>query len=308
MLSTAPFEVPDSVLEKSKSLSPSTMAIAGADHHVALDSALSCHKAGLIVPVLIGNEGKITALLETRNVAVSTFQIIDAIDEKECAEIAVKLAFDGKVSSLMKGQIHTDTLLRAVLNKEFGLTTGARLSHVFHMTMPGSDKALMITDAAINIAPDIETMLHIVRNAVKLAHSLGLDDPKVAMLSASESVLDAMPSSGRAAEVVKRAETEVAGATVGGPFAFDNAISPQAAALKGITHPVAGHADIIVVPNIETGNALFKMMVYFNSACAAGLVMGAKVPIVLTSRADPPQARITAAALAAILSASSGLC
>ncbi len=302
MLSTAPFEVPDSVLKKAQNLTPCAMAIAGADHDVALESALACHKARLIEPVLIGNREKITSLLKARNVGVSTFQIIDAADEKACAEIAVKLAFDGEVSSLMKGQIHTDTLLRAVLNKEFGLTTGTRLSHVFHMTMPGSDKTLLITDAAINIAPDIETMLHIVRNAVTLAHSLGLEDPKVAMLSASESVLDAMPSSGRAAEVVKRAEAEIAGATVGGPFAFDNAISPQAAALKNITHPVAGHADIVVVPNIETGNAMFKMMVYFNSACAAGLVMGAKVPIVLTSRADPPEARITAAALAMIIS------
>jgi len=302
MLSTLPFEVPDSVLKKTQNLIPSPMAIAGADHDVALDSALACHNAGLIEPVLIGNEDRITALLKARNVGVSTFQIIDATDEKECAGIAVKLAFDGKVSSLMKGQIHTDTLLRAVLNKEFGLTTGTRLSHVFHMTMPASDKTLLITDAAINIAPDIETKLHIIRNAVTIAHSLGLDDPKVAMLSASESVLDAMPSSGQAAEVAKRAEGEIAGAPIGGPFAFDNAGSPQAATLKGITHPVAGNADILVVPNIETGNALFKMMVYFNSACAAGLVMGAKVPIVLTSRADPPQARVTAAALAMIIS------
>ncbi len=302
MLSTLPFKVPEDVLKKAQNLPSSRMAIAGADHDVAVDSALECRNAGLIEPVLIGNERKITTLLTTRNIEPSEFQIIDAGDEKKCAEIAVRLANDGKVSSLMKGQIHTDALLRAVLNKEFGLTTGTRLSHVFHMTVPGFDKALLITDAAINIAPDIATKLHITRNAIKIAHCLGLGHPKVAMLSASESVLNAMPSSGQAAEVVVRAEAEIEGATIGGPFAFDNAVSPEAAALKGITHPVAGNADILVVPNIETGNALFKMMVYFNSACAAGVVMGAKVPIVLTSRADPPQARITAAAIATIIS------
>ncbi len=302
MLSTLPFVAPASILEKAHNLEPKPMAVAGADHDVALDSALACYDEGLIEPVLIGNEDKIKTLLEARNVEISTFRIINAEQEKDSAETAVKLASTGEVSSLMKGQVHTDTLLRAVLNKEFGLRTGARLSHVFHMTVPGSDKTLLITDAAINIAPDIETKLHITRNAIKFAHCLDIEIPKVALLSASESVLDAMPSSGEAAEVVKRAEAEIENAIIGGPFAFDNAISPQAARLKGITHPVAGHADILVVPNIETGNALFKMMVYFMSACAAGIVMGAKVPIVLTSRADPPQARLTAAAIAVIMS------
>ena len=302
MLSNVPFVAPATILEKTHNLDPEPMAIAGADHDVALDSALACYQEGLIEPVLIGDENKIKTLLKARNIETSAFRIINAEQEKDSAETAVKLASNGEVSSLMKGQVHTDTLLRAVLNKEFGLRTGNRLSHVFHMTIPGSDKVLLITDAAINIAPDIETKFHITRNAIKFAHGLGIIKPKVALLSASESVLDAMPSSGEAAEVVKRAQAEIKNACIGGPFAFDNAISPQAASLKGITHPVAGHADIIVVPNIETGNALFKMMVYFMSACAAGIVMGAKVPIVLTSRADPPQARLTAAAIAVIMS------
>jgi len=302
MLSTLPFQVPGDILNKSRQLPSTRMAIAGADHDVAIDSAIACYEAGLIEPVLVGDEGKIKNLLKARNINASTFAIIDASHEKDCASIAVKLASDGEVSALMKGQIHTDTLLRAILNKEFNLTTGARLSHVFHMTLPGRDKTLLISDAAINIAPDIETQLHITRNAVRVAHCLGIENPNVALLSASESITDAMPSSGQAAEVARRADAEIKGATIGGPFAFDNAISPHAASLKNITHSVAGRADIVVVPNIETGNALFKMMVYFMSACAAGIVMGAKIPIVLTSRADPPQARLTAAAIASIIS------
>jgi len=302
MLSTKPFEVPGNILKKSRQLPSTRMAIAGADHEVAIDSALACYEAGLIEPVLVGNEDKINSLLKARNIDASTFAILDASHEKESARIAVRLASDGEVSALMKGQIHTDTLLRAILDKEFGLTTGARLSHVFHMTVPGCDKALLITDAAINIAPDIETQLHIIRNAVRVAHCLGIENPNVALLSASESITDAMPSSGQAAEVAMRANAEIKGATIGGPFAFDNAVSPQAASLKNITHSVAGNADILVVPNIETGNALFKMMVYFMSACAAGIVMGAKIPIVLTSRADPLEARLTAVAIASIIS------
>ena len=302
MLSTIPFEVPGELLLKAQGHSPARMAIAGADHAVALDSALASAAAHLIEPVLIGDEEKIRVLLNAHETDVSSIEIIHAASEQECAQTAVRLASSGEVASLMKGQIHTDTLLHAVLNKDYGLRTGARLSHVFHMTIPGCSKSLLITDAAINIAPDIATKLHITRNAVIAAHCLGTEKPKVALLSASESVLDAMPSSGEAAEVARQAQTEIRDAIIGGPLAFDNALSPRAAALKNITHPVAGHADILVVPNIETGNALFKMMVYFMSACAAGIVMGAKVPIVLTSRADPPEARLTAAAIAAIIS------
>lgn len=302
MLSTLPFEVPGNIMAKAENIAASPMAIAGADNDVALDSALASYDAGLIDPVLVGHKHKIETLLTARERDPASFTIINAETEQESAETAVKLAHEGKVSALMKGQIHTDTLMRAVLNKDFGLRTGKRLSHIFHMSVPGDDKSLLITDAAINVAPDVKTHVHITRNAVRVAHTLGISNPKVALLSASESVLEAMPSSGQAAEVAKIAQAEIAAATIGGPFAFDNALSPQAARVKGIDHPVAGKADILVVPNIETGNALFKMMVYFMSACAAGIVMGAKVPIVLTSRADPPEARLTAAAIAAILS------
>ena len=203
----------------------------------------------------------------------------------------------------MKGHLHTGTLMRAVLNREKGLRTEHCLSHVFHMTLPGGDMPLCITDAAINVLPNIEQKLHIARNAIELLHALGNSNPKVALLSGSEVVTPSMPSSVEAAEIAKRASSiGWDDAIVDGPLAFDLAVSPQAAAAKGITSPVAGEADVILVPNLETGNALFKLMVHFMSATAAGIVLGAKVPLVLTSRADPAAAGLASAALAAIVS------
>ena len=202
----------------------------------------------------------------------------------------------------MKGHLHTDALMKAVVNRKHGIRTTRRLSHVFHMTIPDDEQVLMITDGAVNVQPDLDTKIDIINNAVEMAHTLGNLNPKVALLSGTESVLPAMPSSVDAAKVVKRANAgEVKNATVDGPFAFDNALSPDAASVKGMDGPVAGRADILVVPNIETGNGLFKMMVYFMSGLAAGVVMGAAVPIVLTSRADPPEARFAATAIAAIV-------
>ena len=201
----------------------------------------------------------------------------------------------------MKGYVHTDALMKAVLNRRNGLLIGRRLSHVFHMTVPNSERVLMITDGAINVAPNTMTKVDIVNNAVQLCHALGNAMPRVAVLSGTETVIKSMPSSVDAAEVVKLANNgAVTGAIVDGPFAFVNAVSLEAAEIKGITSPVAGKADILIVPNIETGNGLFKMMVYFMSGLAAGVVMGAKVPIVLTSRADPPEARFAATAIAVL--------
>ena len=234
-------------------------------------------------------------------------RIVDSASEGPSADTAAQLASKGEVAAIMKGQIHTDSLMRAVLARENDLRTERRVSHVFHMTVPGSDKALMITDGAVNVAPNERTLLDITYNAVGLAHALGYEMPKVAMLSGSESVLESMPSTGLARRIVERANAgEITGAYVDGPFAFDNAVSPAAARMKGIDSPVAGHADILVVPNIEMGNGLFKMMVYFRSALAAGIVLGAKVPVVLTSRADPPEARLAACAIAQIRAAYTG--
>ncbi len=301
MLSNLPFECPSELLERGRAGPPTPTAVAGAAGALVLESTRRATEAGLIEPVLVGEALRIADLAKSIGWDIQGLRIVAAEDEAAVAETAVALARGNEVAAMMKGQIPTDVLMRAVVNRQTGLRTGQRLSHVFYMTAPGREGAFTITDAAVNVAPDVETRLHITRNAVALYHALGDPQPKVAMLSATEHASAAMPSSLEAAEIVERAADEVAGALVEGPFALDIAISPQAAAVKGVDSEVAGQADILVVPNIETGNALFKAMVYFLSATAAGLVLGAKVPIVLTSRADPPEARLAAAALAAIM-------
>jgi phosphate acetyltransferase len=288
-------------LERGRTGAPTPTAIAGAAAPLALESARRATEAGLIEPVLVGEALRIADLARSLDWDIQGLRIVAAEDEAAVAETAVALARGNEVAAVMKGQVPTDVLMRAVVDRETGLRTGQRLSHVFYMTAPGRAGALTITDAVINVAPDVETRLHITRNAVGLYQALGEAEPKVAVLSATEHAIAAMPSSMEAAEIVERAADEVPGALVEGPFALDIAVSPQAAAVKGVDSKVAGQADILVVPNIETGNALFKAMVYFLSATAAGLVLGAKVPIVLTSRADPPEARLAATALAAIV-------
>jgi phosphotransacetylase len=301
MLSNQPFEVPRTLIEKAQALPAVEMAVAGADHPVALESAKQATDAGFIIPTLVGNKGDIARIARDLDWDISDVRVVDAAPEAPSADAAVQLASAGEVQALMKGQLHTDTIMRAVVQRDAGLRTERRISHVFHMTAPGSDKVLMITDGAVNVAPDEKTLMHIVLNAVDLAHALGYETPRVAMLSGSESVIESMPSTVLARKIVKRAHAgEVSGAHVDGPFAFDNAVSPDAAKLKGISGPVAGQADILAVPNIEMGNGLFKMLVYFRSALAAGVVLGARVPVVLTSRADPPEARFAACAIAQI--------
>lgn len=301
MLSTLPFEVPQFLMQKAQALPPVAMAVAGADHPVALESAKQASEAGLIIPTLVGDKADIERIADDIGWDIASVRIVDARPEAPSAEAAVQLASANEVQALMKGQLHTDTIMRAVVARSAGLRTERRISHVFHMTVPNSDKALMITDGAVNVAPDERTLMDIVRNAVDLAHALGYARPKVAMLSGSESVIESMPSTVLAKRIVDRARGgEITDADVDGPFGFDNAVSPHAAELKGITSPVAGKADILAVPNIEMGNGLFKMLVYFRSALAAGVVLGAKVPIVLTSRADPPEARLAASAIAQI--------
>lgn len=301
MLSDHPFEVPAPLIARAKALPAVEMAVAGADHPVAMESARQAAEHGFIIPTLVGDKADIERIARDLGWDISGIRIVQSKPEGHAADAAVQLASAGEVQALMKGQLHTDAIMRAVVAREAGLRTERRISHVFHMTAPGSDKVLMITDGAVNVAPDEKTLLHIVQNSVDLAHALGYEMPKVAMLSGSESVMDSMPSTVLARQIVERANSgEVARAHVDGPFGFDNAVSLEAAKLKGIGGPVAGQADILAVPNIEMGNGLFKMLVYFRSALAAGVVLGAKVPIVLTSRADPPEARLAASAIAQI--------
>jgi phosphotransacetylase len=277
------------------------MAIVNAGSPVVMQSVKMAVDENLVTPILIGDKGNIEAAAREINWDISEFRIVVAADEEASAKAAVALARGNEVASLMKGNIHTDQLLRAVINKHLGLRTGTRLSHVFHMSVANSDAAICITDAAINVQPSVAIKLDIARNVTKLMHAIGYQTPKFAVLSATEVATPAVPSSMDAAEIVAAASAgEVEGALVGGPFAFDNAVSPAAAKLKRIDHPVAGNADVLLVPNIETGNALFKQMVYFMGAAAAGIVLGAKVPIILTSRADPAAARLAATALASI--------
>lgn len=302
MLSKIPFEFPSYLNDRAAGLSPLPMAVAGAGYPLVMDSARRATEAGFIEPVLVGEAAEITDIARQSGWDISRFRLVPADDEAHAAETAAALARGGEVAALMKGHVHTDTLMRAILTRSAGLRTDRRVSHIFHMTLPGRDRVIHITDAAVNIHPDTGEKLDIVLNAVELAQKLGMATPKVAMLSGAETVSPAMPSSVEAADVVRRANSgAVTGAIVDGPFGFDNAVSPEAARIKGVDSPVAGQADILVVPNLEAGNFLFKQMVYFMSATAAGIVMGAKVPVVLTSRADPPEARLAAAAIASIV-------
>jgi len=302
MLSTQAFEVPAAQIAAAAKGPSKRAAVAGAESGVALTSARNAQEAGLIDPVLVGDEAAIRAAAEKISWDLDDVEIVDAGDEAETSSTAVGLAHSGEVQLLMKGSVHTDALMRAVVDRDNGLRTERRMSHVFQMTFPGSERALYITDGALNVAPGVELRVDITRNAVDMLHRIGTAVPKVAILSATEVATPSVPSSVDAAEIAALAQGgAVEGAIVEGPLSLDLAVSPEAVAVKGLNSEVAGYADLIVVPNIETGNALFKTLVYFRSATAAGLVLGAKVPIVLTSRADPPEARLAAAALAALI-------
>ncbi len=303
MLSDAPFESPASLIAQARRGGRIAMALAGAENTVALEGARRAFEEELITPWLVGDPAAIGRAAEAIAWDIAGLPLVAAEGEAETARLAVALARSGEVGALMKGQIHTDQLMRAVVNREQGLRTDRRLSHLFLLSFPGSDRSLAITDAAINVAPNVDQRLDIAGNAVQLYHALGVGRPKVAVLSATDTPIPAMPSSQEAEEIARRAMAgEIPDAEVAGPLAIDLAISPRAAEIKGVKNAVTGQADILLVPNIETGNALYKALVYFRSATAAGLVLGARVPIVLTSRADPPEARLGAAALAAIAS------
>ncbi|MEM7169457.1 MAG: bifunctional enoyl-CoA hydratase/phosphate acetyltransferase [Pseudomonadota bacterium] len=305
MLSQLPFECPQHLLTLAGQGEPTPMAVAGAESSVALESVKAAHDEGLILPYLVGDPASIKKIAAEIQWPLGDFEIVSADGEEDTAAKAVELVRKKQAKALMKGQIHTDRLMRAVIDREKGLRTGRRLSHIFYMTAPGREGALSITDAAVNVAPSVDVRMDILRNAISFQHALGQACPKVAVISATETPNPAMPTSMEAADIVARAGNgEIEGALVEGPFALDLAVSPHSVKIKGIASKVAGQADVLLMPAIEAGNVLFKAMVYYMSACAAGLVLGAAAPIVLTSRADPPEARLAAAALASIVSQS----
>ncbi len=299
-LSTAQVVCPSALLDRASGKGAAVTAIVGADHPVALDSARQAQATGIITPVLIGSRSGIEAAAQEIDWNVSGFEVVEAEGEAAAAEAGARLASSGAVAMVMKGHVHSDTFMRPLLAKEGGIRSTGRLSHVFHMTVPDSDKSIMLTDCALNVAPNIRTRIAIVENVVGLAHKLGNAKPRVALLAAAESVSEAMPVTQECEQIAAHFAASELSAEVFGPLAFDNIVSGDAARMKGIDHPVAGDADVVVVPTIEAGNPLFKMMVYFMSACAAGIVLGGKVPVLLTSRADPPAARLASAALGAI--------
>ena len=240
----------------------------------------------LINPILIGNKKMINETASKINLDISEYNIVETENEEESASVACKMSNQNKTKIIIKGNLHTDILMRCYLKKEFNLLDGKRLSHIWHMTTPQLKKPLFITDGALNVLPRIDIKLQILNNAVQFCNKLGIETPKVAILSGTEDPIDSMPSSVEAKKVMELSIEQKINAIVHGPLAFDNAVSIEAAKTKKIENEVAGKADILLVPNLETGNSLSKMMVYFMDACAAGIVIGGKVPVVVPSRAD----------------------
>ncbi len=268
----------------------------------SLSTAVEAAKAGLIIPVLIGPEDKIKAAADAAGLDIGAFPIMPVAHSHAAAEEAVRMARAGEVAALMKGSLHTDELMREAAKGTLGLRTVRRISHAYVMDIPTYSKPLMITDAAINISPSLEEKRDICQNAIDLAHALGVAQPKLAILSAVETVTGKLPSTVDAASLCKMAERgQITGALLDGPLAFDNAIDAGAAAAKGIVSAVAGHADILLVPDLEAGNMLAKQLTFLANADAAGIVLGARVPIILTSRADSVRTRMASCAVAAIL-------
>jgi phosphate acetyltransferase/phosphate butyryltransferase len=271
---------------------------------VSLRGAVEGAKAGLITPILVGPEIKIRTVAAQFNIDITGLRIEPTPHSHASAARAVAMVRAGDAKALMKGALHTDELLHEVMQAQTGLRTGRRLSHVYVMDVPAYSRPLLVTDAAINIAPTLEDKVSIVQNAIDLAHTLGIAIPRVAILAAVETVNPAMPATLDAAALCKMSERgQITGAILDGPLAYDNAISPIAAREKNITSPVAGQADILVVPNIEAGNILAKQLTFMAGADAAGIVLGASVPIILTSRADDTRTRLASCAIAVIMAA-----
>jgi phosphotransacetylase len=291
----------EKLLERCRGLDPIPTAVAYPCEETALAGAIDAGKDRLITPILVGPATKIAEVAKKGGITLGSTEIVDVADSHTSADKAVELVRMGRAELVMKGSLHSDEILGAVIAKETGLRTGRRLSHVFIMDVPEYHKVLIVTDGAINIAPTLEDKVDICQNAIDLARSFGIERPKVAILAAVETVNSKMPATLDAAALCKMSERgQIKGGLLDGPLAFDNAISRDAAKTKGITSEVAGDPDILLTPDLESGNMVAKQLTFLAKADSAGLVLGAKVPVILTSRADSLRSRIASCAVAVL--------
>ena len=292
----------EGLIARCQGFAPVPTAVAHPCDETSLKGAVEAAELGILQPILVGPKARIQAVAAQFGLDISRYEIVDAEHSHAAAEEAVRLAREGKAEMLMKGSLHTDELMGAVVKTGTGLRTERRISHAFIMDVPTLDRAIIVTDAAINIFPTLEDKMHIIQNAIDLSWALGVEQPKVAVLSAMETVNPKVPSTVEAAALCKMADRgQITGGILDGPLALDNAINLKAAQIKKIVSPVAGHADILVVPDLEAGNMLAKSLSFMADADAAGIVLGARVPIILTSRADSVTTRLASCAVAALV-------
>ena len=300
MLTNKEIICPNNLLDVALKKKNVKAAIVNAGKPLPMLSVQDAVNKNLIEPIFIGNKKEIFNCAEQLKWNISKYEIIDEPIENNTAAVAAKLASKDKIQIIVKGHIHTDVLMKEVLKREYNLLGKTRVSHIWHMTTTKNDKPLIITDGALNVLPNIKTKMHILKNVINFSNRIGIERPKIAVLSATEEVLESVQSSLDAKEITDLAKKENLNADVFGPLAFDNSISKKSAAIKGIQNAVAGQADVLLVPSVETGNGLVKMMIYFMGACAAGVVVGGKVPVVITSRSDEAQARLASIAAAVV--------
>ena len=300
MLSDKEIVCPNNLLNAATKNKGVTAGIVNAGKPLPMHSVMDAVNENLIIPIFIGDENEIKKCADDLKWNISNYKIINEPNENKTAKIAAELASKKKIRMIVKGHIHTDILMKEVLKREYNLLGKTRLSHIWHMTLSKDDKPLIITDGALNVLPNVKTKMHILKNVINFCNRIGVEKPKIAVLSATEEVLDSMQSSLDAKEITELAKKENLKADVFGPLAFDNSISKKSAAIKKVKNIVAGQADVLLVPNVESGNALVKMMIYFMGACAAGVVVGGKVPVVITSRSDNAPARLASMAAAVV--------
>ena len=300
MLSDKEIICPNNLLDVAHKKKGVSAGIVNAGKPLPMHSVMDAVNENLILPIFIGDEKEIKKCADDLKWDISNYEIINETNENKTAKIAAELASKKKIKIIVKGHIHTDVLMKEVLMRKYNLLGKTRLSHIWHMTLNKDDKPLIITDGALNVLPNVKTKIHILKNVINFCNRIGIEKPRVSILSATEEVLDSMQSSLDAKEITEIAKKENLNADVFGPLAFDNSISKKSATIKGVKNIVAGQADVLLVPSVEAGNGLVKMMIYFMGACAAGVVIGGKVPVVITSRSDEAPARLASMAAAVV--------